>query len=839
MEVPPKPEDIPISETFAAIQCLPVMVDKMVLIIDELKCLDQPELHFFRPVDIEILPHYPAIVKKPIHFGQIIERLQSAQYQTLGDVQKDIALLWSNCRLFNGNPDPGDIEMAFANYAANIENALTAYLEQFARKLKERGYLRDPDLNEIGRIIDRLGIKAVCKTQLYKHKSKLELYQKIEVLCDTLSLKEFRTWIADQGSDKVRDFKNGMRVSGPIVPKAAMVATVVDKFKEIKKRMKPKRAKQTVAATKAATNSSTIHDGEDQDVDMASVSPMDPDGQQCAKCGHASVGRRVVVCSRSGCKRRFHFDCIRIGTSVAEWVCDLCDGKNMSNAAVPGQSSVSNGRHRKQPGDGNESEDSTSPIARSRRSNRTISDEDSSSDEQMLDADNGNGNTNSHSNSHPTAGGADGVDPNAPIRPRKSRTGRKSTTHSVQNGPRPSRTLGRVQYLCDSEGTKVRSGLDCPYPRCSASLHLLTAIHRDCLGGRSAMKCTHCQSNLSDLAMMYYHCIEGCQQRVTDLERSHMYFLCERCADQHCNSPQKYLPIADGAPSNHSNHNHNGNSNTNPQSPRQMAFHGVWTSFRDGGKQCEIMVMLQESNRVSWQFQTDNIYENRQKETMHGSIEEVNGRHGAVMKLKVDDTADSNHNAASKHTQALLRVRSARDITLIFGRHSVYHKALPRCTTCDCDMQFMLKGTVPNRSVTQVKCGTTTQQDLTQYATTRAMHCNSFCENITKQWYFHCGKCHAFSLCAACAMIGHENEIKQRRREQREEKRRSARNGRNGRKRSFTEMNGKGNDDEVSMLRRELIQVKKERDQWKRHYEKLTKLLDNAAEYHKAVIKRS
>ncbi|KAG0619321.1 hypothetical protein M758_4G131100 [Ceratodon purpureus] len=64
---------------------------------------------FNKPVDpIKLgIPDYLEVIKKPMDLGTIRDRLEKGEvYNTVDDIFKDVALVWSNCRQYNDDGDP-------------------------------------------------------------------------------------------------------------------------------------------------------------------------------------------------------------------------------------------------------------------------------------------------------------------------------------------------------------------------------------------------------------------------------------------------------------------------------------------------------------------------------------------------------------------------------------------------------------------------------------------------------------------------------------------------------------------------------------------------------------
>jgi len=694
-----------------------------------------------------------------------------------------------------------------------------------------------------------LGIPKICTTRLYKYKSKLQLYQNIERLVDEHDVKSFHKHLNSMGSSFARDMKNGMQVKGTIIPTCDMIKTIVDAFPKFKQNAinRPRRPRRPETIPALNTTNALNTESTDDSHDTTTTSKASTTNNDSS-----SVSPTVVMSNLT-----------------------IIDHQELTSDPPLDQQQQEDG------GDGDinlndpNRESSTSSdslglnVVRSRRNSNKRSIEDSDSDEDMVD--NHDGNTHSNTNHYSNMNRITSTNPNAPIRKKRvasictitsnsnhnhnSNSANPTTnSHSNTNSHQDrkgrheqdkSRSLGRVQYATNNNGVKVRSGLDCPYPRCTSKLQLLTAIHINCFGGKSLMQCMHCKtvihnaytdSHSADL--MYYHCIDGCVNRGHVL--SHQYYLCARCADQQCKSPQIFLPIVGS---------------------KQLAFGGVFTLFTEKGKQCRILTISQESNRVSFKSQTGNTFIDRQRDLFHGTISKMkgDGNDGEHIQLKLALDQDGSAKTMGQR-EAILKVMNRddhRSVMLIFqgqSQQKKYHKAMPQCPKCNVDMVFMSANTVPNHrkyntKCTNLKCHGNVDYDPMKYATMKAMNYVSKHEDITKQWYFHCHQCHDYSLCAGCTLIGHEKGIKDRYRRRRGMNRRdgSVRSssmtmsgyGNGRRKRSYAEMNGGKEDDEVTMLRKQVQQLKRERDQWKGHYEKLKNLLNCAEEYHKKVIKRS
>merc|ERR1712129_663727 len=87
------------------------------------------------------------VIKQPMHFGMILNKLKERKYTKVGDIKRDIALIWSNCYKFNGNPDmnaPCPI-LCISNIAADFELTLNEHLDVLEKELSTKGYILPSD----------------------------------------------------------------------------------------------------------------------------------------------------------------------------------------------------------------------------------------------------------------------------------------------------------------------------------------------------------------------------------------------------------------------------------------------------------------------------------------------------------------------------------------------------------------------------------------------------------------------------------------------------------------------------------------------------------------------
>ena len=134
LSVSKKPEDVAAVASFVEVACSSQFNSRIAAMIVQIRALDA-EGDFFSEVTI---PGYADVVKQPMHFGQILEALNSDGYATMGQVKRDIALIWSNCYDFNGAPDQSG---GFSDFANSLEWSLNEYLQQFEDAVTKKGWI--------------------------------------------------------------------------------------------------------------------------------------------------------------------------------------------------------------------------------------------------------------------------------------------------------------------------------------------------------------------------------------------------------------------------------------------------------------------------------------------------------------------------------------------------------------------------------------------------------------------------------------------------------------------------------------------------------------------------
>ena len=185
-----------------------------------------------------------------------------------------------------------------------------------------------------------------------------------------------------------------------------------------------------------------------------------------------------------------------------------------------------------------------------------------------------------------------------------------------------------------------------------------------------------------------------------------------------------------------------------------MAFDGVWTRV-DAMRGAEVLLMAQDSRRVFWRILSSSSRILKQQQ--HFAIIDEAQCDADSMRLLTEQGADL----------GLLQRHSAASTTLQRGAQaSVYHKVRAVCLACEAEMQCLHRRFLPNcnHALRTLRCGGGWDaQRFVQSATLRAMHFAVFHAHMRHSaFYFHCAQCHAYSLCAGCALVEHELAVKAR-----------------------------------------------------------------------------
>eukprot|EP01083_Nonionella_stella_P311863 1113373_1 len=266
LQIAVKPASIEAEDTFECVQAFPVIVDKIKMIINQIKVFDE-EQHFFKHVQ---KPGYNDAIANPIHFGEILDKMDANEYDIIAHILADIRLIWSNCYAFNGNPDRSEPELrGFSNYASELEWAMDEYWKQLEGIVKQSGYVDD---DKIQRICTKLGLGPVSTHRLYYFKTRLEVYQCIERLFETYNTATFTGFMSTKKSGFCREMKNGMNVDGNVYTIETLRRTIVARFKQLKHALYGTSAIQSPVKSVTVNRSESVSSHESGDSVSAPLS---------------------------------------------------------------------------------------------------------------------------------------------------------------------------------------------------------------------------------------------------------------------------------------------------------------------------------------------------------------------------------------------------------------------------------------------------------------------------------------------------------------------------------------------------------------------------------------
>lgn len=104
-------------------------------ILDRLIKKDHYDI-FLEPVNTDVVSGYLDVIKNPMDFTTIRNKLQQQQYRSLGEFRKDLDQIWSNCLLFNGK-EPTNIFSKKAIELRRLTEKLIASTRHQLEKDKE------------------------------------------------------------------------------------------------------------------------------------------------------------------------------------------------------------------------------------------------------------------------------------------------------------------------------------------------------------------------------------------------------------------------------------------------------------------------------------------------------------------------------------------------------------------------------------------------------------------------------------------------------------------------------------------------------------------------------
>eukprot|EP00177_Eucheuma_denticulatum_P001138 GFKZ01002055.1.p1 GENE.GFKZ01002055.1~~GFKZ01002055.1.p1 ORF type:complete len:1239 (-),score=184.59 GFKZ01002055.1:766-4305(-) len=104
-------------------------------VLDRLSKKDHYNI-FLEPVNTDVVAGYADIIKRPMDFTTMRNKLTAQAYKSLGEFRKDLDLIWSNCLLFNGK-EPNNIFSKKAIELRKLTEKLIVTTRQYLEKDKE------------------------------------------------------------------------------------------------------------------------------------------------------------------------------------------------------------------------------------------------------------------------------------------------------------------------------------------------------------------------------------------------------------------------------------------------------------------------------------------------------------------------------------------------------------------------------------------------------------------------------------------------------------------------------------------------------------------------------
>ncbi|KAM7373665.1 hypothetical protein PAMP_008501 [Pampus punctatissimus] len=111
--------------------------------VTERLSLDRRFKAFTKPVDIEEVPDYLMVIKKPMDFSTLLTNIDEHKYVTVGEFMSDVDLIWQNALEYNPDSDPMDRHIRHRACAlkdtvrAIIRDELDEDFERVCEEIKE------------------------------------------------------------------------------------------------------------------------------------------------------------------------------------------------------------------------------------------------------------------------------------------------------------------------------------------------------------------------------------------------------------------------------------------------------------------------------------------------------------------------------------------------------------------------------------------------------------------------------------------------------------------------------------------------------------------------------
>uniref|UniRef100_A0AAQ5ZYA6 Bromo domain-containing protein n=1 Tax=Amphiprion ocellaris TaxID=80972 RepID=A0AAQ5ZYA6_AMPOC len=144
--------------------------------ITERLSLDRRFKAFTKPVDIEEVPDYILVIKKPMDLSTLLTNIDESKYVTVGKFMSDADLIWRNALEYNPDSDPMDRHIRHRAYAlkdtirAIIRDELDEEFERVCEEIRESRIKRGETSSSL--FVEYLGVEQMrtrnCETRATK-----------------------------------------------------------------------------------------------------------------------------------------------------------------------------------------------------------------------------------------------------------------------------------------------------------------------------------------------------------------------------------------------------------------------------------------------------------------------------------------------------------------------------------------------------------------------------------------------------------------------------------------------------------------------------------------------
>ena len=91
---------------------------------------------FTKPVDLEEVPDYAEVIKKPMDLSTVLSNIDLHRYGAVKDFLQDVDLIWQNALEYNPDRDPSDRQIRHRACALKDNIQILKILRRFVRKSK-------------------------------------------------------------------------------------------------------------------------------------------------------------------------------------------------------------------------------------------------------------------------------------------------------------------------------------------------------------------------------------------------------------------------------------------------------------------------------------------------------------------------------------------------------------------------------------------------------------------------------------------------------------------------------------------------------------------------------